>query len=199
MSRAQVLSLILQSHTRYQFEVWNLSLTYFLNNALWLQVDSVFRDFFSLNIVEFLPPEHDIVLRSTVSKVVKRGCGCPLSGSVQGQAGWGFEQPGLEWGAPAYSRGLELHDLKGFFNPNHSMILWQNHYFLKSALKCIEWSFNTSMQPSSWPTFCSSLVVLCTSLFPHHLLTLKSKQFQTSWFLFTSELLSAGFLCFLHQ
>ena len=37
----------------------------------------------------------------------------PLPGSVQGQAGWGFEQSGLEGGVPAYSRGLELDDLKG--------------------------------------------------------------------------------------
>ena len=35
--------------------------------------------------------------------------------SIQGQAGWGFEQPGLEGGVPAYSRGLELGDLKGPF------------------------------------------------------------------------------------
>ena len=35
-----------------------------------------------------------------------RGCGCHLTGSVQGQAGWGFEQPGLEGGVPAYSRGI---------------------------------------------------------------------------------------------
>jgi len=38
-------------------------------------------------------------------------------GGVQGQAGWGFEQPGLEGGVPAYSRGLELDDLKGPFQP----------------------------------------------------------------------------------
>ena len=59
----------------------------------------------------------------TLEQVAQRGCGCPISGGVLGQVGWNFEQPGLERGAPAYSRGLELHDLKGFFNPNHSMIL----------------------------------------------------------------------------
>ena len=37
--------------------------------------------------------------------------------SVKGQAGWGCEQPGLEGGVPAYSRGLELGDLKGPFQP----------------------------------------------------------------------------------
>ena len=35
--------------------------------------------------------------------------------SIQGQAGWGFGQPGLEGGVPAYSRELELNDLKGLF------------------------------------------------------------------------------------
>jgi len=35
--------------------------------------------------------------------------------SIQGQAGWGFEQPRLEGGVFAYSRGLELDDLKGPF------------------------------------------------------------------------------------
>jgi len=41
----------------------------------------------------------------------------PLSGSIQHQAGWGCEQPGLVGGVPAYSRGLELYDLKGPFQP----------------------------------------------------------------------------------
>jgi len=30
-----------------------------------------------------------------LEQVVQRSCGCPLPGSVQGQAGWGFEQPGV--------------------------------------------------------------------------------------------------------
>ena len=59
-----------------------------------------------------------------LEQVAQWGCGCPLPGSIQGQAGWGFEQPGLEGGVPAYSRGLELDDLKGPCQPNHSMILW---------------------------------------------------------------------------
>ena len=40
----------------------------------------------------------------------------PPPGSIQGQAGWGVEQPGLEGGVPAYSRGLEWNDLKGSFH-----------------------------------------------------------------------------------
>ena len=53
----------------------------------------------------------------TLEQVVQWGCGCPLFGSIQDQAGWGFEQAGLEGDIPAYSRGLELHDLKGPFQP----------------------------------------------------------------------------------
>ena len=49
--------------------------------------------------------------------VAQRGCACPLPGSIQGRAGWGCEQPGLEGGVPAYSRGLELGDLKDPFQP----------------------------------------------------------------------------------
>ena len=41
-----------------------------------------------------------------LEQVSQRGCGCPLPGSVQGQVGWGFEQPGLVEGVPAHGRGL---------------------------------------------------------------------------------------------
>jgi len=50
----------------------------------------------------------------------------PLPGSIQGQAGWGCEQPGLEGGVLAYSRRLKLKDIKGAFQPKpfyDSMIL----------------------------------------------------------------------------
>ena len=36
---------------------------------------------------------------------------CAIPGTAQGQAGWGFEQPGLVEGVPAYGRGLELYEL----------------------------------------------------------------------------------------
>jgi len=36
--------------------------------------------------------------------VAQRICGCPIPASVQGQLGWGFEQPCLVEGAPAYGR-----------------------------------------------------------------------------------------------
>ena len=40
----------------------------------------------------------------TLEQVAGQGCGCPHHGGVQGQAGWGFETPGLEGGVPVYSR-----------------------------------------------------------------------------------------------
>lgn len=42
-------------------------------------------------------------------------CGCPVPLSVQGQAGWGLEQPGP--GVLAHGRDLELDDLKSPFQP----------------------------------------------------------------------------------
>jgi len=40
-----------------------------------------------------------------LKQVAQRSCGCPLPGSVQGQAGWGFEQPDLVEGVPAHGSG----------------------------------------------------------------------------------------------
>jgi len=39
----------------------------------------------------------------------------PSPGGNQGQTGWDFEQPVLEGNVPAYSRGLEIDELKGPF------------------------------------------------------------------------------------
>jgi len=52
--------------------------------------------------------------------------------------------------------------------------------------------------PSSWPTFCSTPIVLCTYLIPHSLPRLKSKQFQTFWSLFTSKSVHNFLLLFSH-
>lgn len=54
----------------------------------------------------------------TLENVDWRSCGCPISASVQGQTGGGFENPGLVSGSIA--RGLEL-DVPS--NPNHAFIL----------------------------------------------------------------------------
>ena len=39
--------------------------------------------------------------------VAQGGCGCPLPGGIQGQAGYVSGQPGLLVGDPAHSRGVE--------------------------------------------------------------------------------------------
>jgi len=41
-----------------------------------------------------------------VEQVAQRTFGCPLPGSVQGPAGWGFDQRGLMEGVPAHGRVL---------------------------------------------------------------------------------------------
>jgi len=45
------------------------------------------------------------------------GCGCPIPGGIQGQAGCGSGQPGLLVGDPAHSRGMEPDDHCGPFQP----------------------------------------------------------------------------------
>ena len=67
---------------------------------------------------------------ATLEQVTQWGCACPLpGGSIQGQAGWGCEQRGLEGGGEIslpIAGGLELDDLKGPFQPKpfcDSMIL----------------------------------------------------------------------------
>ncbi|KAK4815951.1 LOW QUALITY PROTEIN: hypothetical protein QYF61_010445 [Mycteria americana] len=37
-------------------------------------------------------------MRVALEQVAHRSCGCPIPGNVQGQVGWGFEQPGLAEG-----------------------------------------------------------------------------------------------------
>ena len=50
-----------------------------------------------------------------LARAAQRGCGCPIPGSVQGQAEWGPGQSdlvlNLAVGYPACGRGLELDDL----------------------------------------------------------------------------------------
>ena len=43
-----------------------------------------------------------------LEQVAQSSCGCPITESVQGQVGWGFEQPDLVKDVPVYCRGLEL-------------------------------------------------------------------------------------------
>ena len=41
-----------------------------------------------------------------LAQAAQRSCGCLLPGSVQGQAGWGFEQPGLVEGVLTHGRAV---------------------------------------------------------------------------------------------
>ena len=43
----------------------------------------------------------------TLAQIAQGSCGCPLPGSVPGQVGWGFIQPGLGEDVPARDKGVE--------------------------------------------------------------------------------------------
>ena len=47
----------------------------------------------------------------TLEQDAQRGGRCPIHGNIQGQAGWGSEQPDLVEDAPAHCRGVGLDDL----------------------------------------------------------------------------------------
>jgi len=41
----------------------------------------------------------------TLAQVAQRSSGGPIPGNIQGQVGWGSEQPGLVEDVPAHGRG----------------------------------------------------------------------------------------------
>ena len=43
----------------------------------------------------------------TLAQAAQSSCGCPIPGSAQGQAGRGWEQPGLAESVPAPGRGVD--------------------------------------------------------------------------------------------
>ena len=47
----------------------------------------------------------------TLKRVAQRGSGGPIPGNIQGQVGWGSEQPRLVEDVAAHYRGLGLDDL----------------------------------------------------------------------------------------
>jgi len=47
----------------------------------------------------------------TVERIAWRGSGGPVPGNIQGQVGWGSEQPDLVGDVPAHCRGAGLADL----------------------------------------------------------------------------------------
>ena len=54
------------------------------------------------------PIYHNVTTQrvDALEQVVQGGCGCPIPGGIQGQAGCGSGQPGLLVGNPAHSRGV---------------------------------------------------------------------------------------------
>ena len=61
-----------------------------------------------------------------LEQVTQGGCGCPIPGGIQSQAGCGSGHPGLLVGNPAHNRGVETDDHCGLFQPRpfyDSMIL----------------------------------------------------------------------------
>ena len=81
------------------------------------------------------------------------------AGAVQSQAGWGFEQPALVGGIPAYSRGLELDDLKCAFQ----LKPFCDSLMRDSAYTAHRFSLPSSMgtgRPRSRPGRASQLTVL---------------------------------------
>ncbi|PKU34471.1 pol- hypothetical protein [Limosa lapponica baueri] len=51
----------------------------------------------------------------TLAQVNQRGGRCPIPGNIQGQVGWGSEQPDLVEDVPAHCRGLDWMTFKGSF------------------------------------------------------------------------------------
>ena len=70
-------------------------------------------------------------------QLVQWGCGCPIPAGTQGQAGCGSGQPGLLVGDPAHSRGLELEEHCGPFQP-------RAFYDSMTTAKCYLWVMATS-------------------------------------------------------
>ena len=61
-----------------------------------------------------------------LEQTAQRGCRCPVTGSVQGQVGWGPGQPGLvngEVGGPAWQGGWRFMIPEVPSNPGRSVIL----------------------------------------------------------------------------
>jgi len=58
---------------------------------------------------------HNILVSELERQVAQRGCGCLIPSSIQGEVGWGFEQPGLVGGVLTHSKGLELDNLQDPF------------------------------------------------------------------------------------
>lgn len=61
---------------------------------------------FRIFINERLYMSQQCVLMAQKANRILRSCGCPVPRSIQGQVGWGFEEPDLVKDAPPYGRGV---------------------------------------------------------------------------------------------
>jgi len=61
-------------------------------------------------------PEIGLLFNLPLEQVAQGGCGCPIPGGIQGQAGSGSGQPGPVAGDPAHSRGGETRWSLWFFS-----------------------------------------------------------------------------------
>jgi len=64
-----------------------------------------------------------------LEQVAQGGCGCPIPGGIQGQAGCGSGQPGLVVGNRTHRRGLKLDDHYGPFQPRSFYDSMKTHSF----------------------------------------------------------------------
>ena len=59
-----------------------------------------------------------------LAQVAQRGGGCPIPGDIEGQAGWGSEQPDVAADVPIHCQGIWTRQpLRVPSNSNNSMIL----------------------------------------------------------------------------
>jgi len=59
-----------------------------------------------MDVLEETGASSQEILQQRLENPAQGGCGCPISGGIQGQAGCGSGQPGLVVGDPANSRGV---------------------------------------------------------------------------------------------
>ena len=79
----------------------------------------------------------------TLEQVFQRGCGCPIPGGIQGQAGYGSGQSGLVVGDPALSTWFKLDEHCGSFQPRPFHDLFYDSH-LGKTLKINKSSINLS-------------------------------------------------------
>lgn len=71
-----------------------------------------------------------------MEEVAQRSCQCPIPESIQGQTGWGFQQPGLMETVPATAGNWNWMIFQVPPNPNYSFsLLFYEMYYEKAISK----------------------------------------------------------------